>query len=315
MVDNQFDAALGCGRSYVFGIVDKLSGQKNTDTEIEIVVSNGLHAGCRTHIEGPEFTIGSEETADIMLLDPEIGGPSVMLRIVKTMLGPTATLTTDRTDVRLNGMGIARGTPYAKLPCTVTIGSIRLDIRPADSDSLPLKRRGELMPIAGLATIGAVAMIASFWAPTPNAAVIAMPKTQTAHHLRTPPNSLSDMVQDHISEAKMSQYMTADIGPDDTVVISGTIPKGKMPTWHSLRGVIDAHPESGRVITRVKEARVLENIPAIKMVRLNPVPSIFLANGASLTIGDELVRDWNIVSISETDIKLARDGEQVNISY
>ena len=315
MIASQIDAAMGCGRTSLTRISNRLAGYGQPCAEVEITVSNGMHSGCSTVIDDSAFSVGQAETADIMLLDPDIDGPLVELRIVQTLLGPAATLTTERDDVRLNGVGGAGGAPYAKLPCTLSIGSVSLDIRARPVSKPPKVAGNDLLTIAGLATVGCMAMAISFWAPARQGTIVSMPPTQDVHAAPVGTTSLSDMVARQIMEAEMGQYMTTDIGLDDTVVVSGTVPKNKMPEWHDLRGAIDAHPEAGRIITRIREASVLKNVPAIKMVRLRPVPSVFLANGTMLAIDDELIDDWRIVAISANDMTVARAGEQIDIQY
>lgn len=315
ILKHQLDAATGCARSYWAKMLDRFPGGSQDGVPVDIIIFNGLHAGCRTSIAKPGFLVGSDEKADIMLLDPDMDGSLVELRTVQTMFGPAATLITDRKDVKLNGVGNERGAPYAKLPCILSIGSVDVEVRPELASAPPVHRKGELAAIAGLAAIGIITLAASFLIPAQRQTVFAMNPAPAAQPEPVQTSYLSDMVQNHISEAKMGRYMRANIGVDDTVVISGTVPKAKMPAWRDLRDMIDSSPEADRVIAKVREATVLKDVPAIKMVRLTPVPSVFLANGKMLTISDELISQWRIVAITESGIIVAQDGEEVTIKY
>lgn len=290
--------------------------QSDDNLPVILRVSNGRHAGCVTQIEEPRFSIGDDLDHDIMLTDSDISGPPILIIARHTCLGRVLTVNSRRDDVRLNKSRLVDGLGYERLPCILSIGSVQIGIEADKSVVKAAKPQHELMMILSLIAVGIFAWTVPSWLPVPHNTVLQTAATNVASESEIPMDApLSQILEDRIASTNLSDYVSVQLGPDNTVTLSGSVPTGLMTPWRSLLSELDTTTYANRLLVKVKQASELGSLPAISIVQLSGDPMLVLSSGKLLGLGDEIVDEWTIDAITSSGLTLSRAGEAIEVTY
>lgn len=312
----QLDTMIAYCRGKLAKALALFTPHSDDDLPIALSVMSGRHAGCITQIEATQFSIGGDLEHDILLTDPDIAGPTVMITARQTLLGRVLTVTSERDDIRLNNIALDDGVGYEKLPCNLSIGSVRVAIEADQSVATAASLRHEVMLIAALVLMGIFAATIPSWSPAARDTVLQTANAQVASEPEMPADeSLFQMLAEKIAVADLADYVAAQPGPDNTVTLSGAVPEGLMTQWRGLLSELDGTSYASRLLVTVKQTAELGNLPAISIVQLSGDPMLVLSSGQSLRLGDEIVDEWTIDAITASGVTLSRAGEAVEVTY
>jgi hypothetical protein len=319
MLPAKLDDTYALVRSRVTRTAYRLTRGSGPPPSIEVEILSGVHANCRTEIALAEFTIGGDDAHDLMLIDDCLAGEPINVTTRRTLLGPVLIVNTARTDVEFAGQGLSKADVVERLPCQLSVGDVDMIIRARHTAPVQTARLGrkEWLIAAGLAVAGLVA-VALPWPLHPGSTsgrALTLSANTAAPAMATSPPSFATDLEQRIESHGLSDYLVTAENPDGTLVVSGPLPPTKMALWDDLQREIDTQTEPGRVLFRVSQASELQNVPAIRIVRLGEAPELLLADRRTVAVGDELVDGWLVDEITADGVTVTRDGESVKMTY
>ncbi|WP_299507339.1 hypothetical protein [uncultured Roseobacter sp.] len=293
--------------------------QVATTPALAVGVLSGSQAGTSTEIDVSNFTVGPDPTNDIMILDDEALGGEARFSIETSFFGPLLTIETARRDLRIDGAAIEPDLPSApeRLPCKVDFNGVLLRFQSTDY-LVPVRPHRRYQAIVRLSFLVAFSAFAAHLyianSPEPPFVLHSEPSFN-ALEPRTAVVASEHVVNELIVEAGLSPQLQVEQAGAGTLSISGLLPSDKMKDWYRIRGEIDGAASGTVIISDVSEMPTLSQLPAIAVIRLSPTPTIILANGTKLGLGDPIDGDWIIRSIGVETLEVERGDETVTVSF
>lgn len=283
---------------------------------IRVSIATGLHSGAETVVSQDSFTIGSDESSDILLFDDCVVGPAIDVRIEQTFFGPTVKIAADgRSDVFVNQNMVEHDAAPESLPCEIKVGlvsiSLTVDGAPVVAESRAPIKVTTLVQVFMLVAVGAFFSVLFFT------------KSKDSANLLVRFNDVPEAEQVDIkyslgtefNESGLGEYLEIDIVDNASAIVSGTLPRQRMDDWMSFRSRLDGFAKYGALMTNVVEASDINNIPQIAFVDLTGEPSIILSDNRKVNLGDVFVQEWVLESVAAEGISLIRDNEKAEVKF
>jgi hypothetical protein len=300
-------------------MIQRVVPEDAEETPLTVEILSGIHTGISGEITEKSFSIGPANTNDLMLLDDEVLGDDVRFAVESSVFGPLLIVTTDRTDIRINGTRVKPGAPCPPepLPCKVDFNGIRLKLSAVGAHERPFMHKVEQTAMPLLVTVALVAFGTQVYLSSAPAAPFVLQPTIAADPAKkvAATTSAEATIKGMIATAKLSDLLTVEKSGAGTISISGTLPPALMPKWQQIRSDIDDVAASAVIVSDVSETPPLTEMPPIAAVELGDDPAIILGDGKKLLVGEQIAGSWIIQSITENSIKIERDGETMDVTF
>lgn len=286
---------------------------------VTLEVKSGVHMGSVLDLETGSFSIGPTSETDVMLLDDEALGGDALFETTPSLFGPLVTVTTEREDLRLNGLQApanAASQPH-QLPCTVDFNGISFVLCSARQARPTFGQCAEravfpLLLTLATATFGAQIYLAN--QPQPALAFDPRP-VQPAVAVTERSDSSETRVRDLITQAGLQDRLDVTRTGTDMLRISGDLPPDMLPMWRDIRGQVDTAAGGVAISSDVKAAPGISQMPQIAAVELGGHPKVHLADGTVLQSGDQISGDWVIRGIEVNAIQVERGSDTLTVSF
>ncbi len=305
-------------KAKALAVAQRLSPGSSQLPPVTLDVKNGVHQGSVLELDNASFSIGPTSETDVMLLDDEALGGNATITISGSLFGPVFTVTTKRSDVRVNGVIVKPdgGSASHVLPCIVDFNGIRFELRTAQKlrPKLFVYNEGILAPLllaAATMAFGAQAYLSS--RPPTLAFDMPEPQQQTASVAKL--ESSENLVREMIGEVGLSERLNVAQTGTDMLVISGELPPALMPEWRRIRGDVDRAVGGVAIVSNVSASVGLSELPPVAAVTLGPQPAVHLTSGKTLNIGDAISGDWVIVAIDINNIEIMQGNDVLTIAF
>ncbi len=300
-------------------LLTKVMPASSAAVTLDVEVLSGLHLGSTGSIDEAQFTIGSETSNDVMLLDDEVLGPNIRFTSQRSVFGPLLTIVTDRSDVSANNQVLSPGVETAplRLPCEIAVGGVRIRFSNADKRA-PLNLyhfEAIAVPLLFAVGLGAFGLQAVLdFTPDPPLALTA-PQAEEPGAAAAPRQSAAEISIAQIDQAGLSQFLTVTSSDQGIVNITGSLPAALIPDWRETRRAIDQLTTGDVVVSNVTEAPQLRDFPPVAAIELGDNPMILFANGKRARIGDPVRDEWIIDAIERQSVTLKRNTETVVVRF
>lgn len=286
--------------------------------QVRIHVICGLHSDSFVDFETSEFTIGSEPSHDVMLLDDSFAGSVIQIRLETSILGPVAVAKALSGQITLGGTAIntADWSPPERLPCDIKCAGVVLRLEQKGSPFPPLMDRLKSAALPLLLSTALIAFSVQFWLLVRPQAKLELHKTEM-QTMQSPEQiaSTSAEMHDTLLEAGLNDQLAISEDSTGAFIISGSLPPTMMDNWYMVRSEIDKVSANATVIAKVEETVQLTDMPAIAAVQSGAEPTIVFADGRTASPGDILKDGWIIEAINTNEIILVRADETTIITY
>lgn len=306
---------------------------------VDLAVTNGLHKGATLDLNEADYTIGSQNDADIVLKDAGIAPIHARLRckgrrVEIEALGGPVTLQNGEIIPQDHGR-------RCSLPVEVGIGGAKLHLgtrrQRLASMRLPVLerfnggawRRDPLFASASVFVIVLVSSLAlnQLSSATPVSTQARRPVKAAAGLMdwsdaapdappaRSPASNAREALAARLADAGFAN-LTVET-EDDHLLVSGSLPQGKDEAWRSVQAWFDqSYGDRIPLISRVVVDRQDQSPPlTLRAIWFGDKPYIITADGMRYHEGAFIAGGWTIEKIGKDDLKLARNGSTVTLKY
>jgi hypothetical protein len=281
------------------------------ETELEISVEKGLHAGSLIAVSATSFTIGGEED-DILLFDSCFVARQIAVTV--QALYPFPLVTLEAEEGWFETSGAPSSAPYNTgrkdhlLPVSLSNDEMSFTISRAARER-PFRERAALSAIA----LALFLLIFAMLIPRQGAGLLEPAPRFEEAHAEAQQISPQSRLQQLLESAGFEDDLVVTISGPDTIEISGWIQLSQVTAWEELHLNLDSIFPMKTIITRVATHPGLANVPGISVVSLGDNPRLILIDGRELEIGDRLVGEWVIDEITPTHIGVTGYGSAKRI--
>jgi len=290
--------------------------------KVSILVQSGLHKDSSIQFEKVQFDIGSSSESDLILLDDCVAEHHARVSVCRSIFGAAIQVTTQCESVALDASPIIpkQASPFKTIPATLDLGNVTLKF----SNPNPAKhsrflrwlermfRSFVLLLFFLLAWLGVDVKFDAIGRP---AAVAVVGLVQTDPVVETDKVDLAKQLTEKIKASKLSEYLSILQPSSSTIIVSGTLPSGKLGSWKTIHRWFDSQPNSPLLTANVQSAPVLSDFPAIGSVKLSDPPQVRFMNGVKATIGDTIHKKWKIKKISSGSLWITNGSETIELSF
>ncbi|MEJ6402703.1 SctD/MshK family protein [Yoonia sp. 2307UL14-13] len=322
------------------GLKAALLLDNNADLVVNVEVLNGLHKGSKADLKASNLVIGSDTDHDIMLVDDEVLGSAIHVRCCRSLFGTLLTVTTDRDDISLNGKSVRPNdqTVTERLPCELTINGISMRFCALNGGQIAKSVAPDQVALVALVAVAVAAFSGQAYldSQSPSQGIVLNQSPSEQQSAGTTPDitlaTASDVssvaepveeterdpaaiIRETVKDAGMANFVEVAPTPSGIILISGQVPPERMSEWRQVRQEIDTKTAENIVIADVTETKSLTDLPPIAAVNLGSDPKVIFANGIVSRVGDRVVDDWAIASISQDSLQLRRHDEAIDVSF
>lgn len=291
----------------------------------------GLHSGASITLTEPVCRIGSDESSDVILGDPDTASQHVVLRFHGRHIAIEAL----GGDITINGRNVSQGTGlHSELPAELRFNDVALELSrpPAPAvfpglPTVPVRWRKWLNRSATLAalvvTLGVLAFYEFIDVNQADANIGYHPLSATLDEqpLENTAQNASQLMADarpspvqalrqRLADAGLASLEVTDSG--DYLSVSGHYDPGQVDAWNATQRWFDQYYGSHNVLLNEAQQSETPVQPELQLqaVWLGKNPYVIDARGQRLYPGAALSSGWVISAIESDQVLLSRGDDQ-----
>lgn len=287
-------------------------------------VTAGLHRGASIALAEPVCRIGSDDSADVLLGDPDTAPQHVVLRFHGRQMAVEAI----GSDIVVNGRIVSQGTGLrCELPAELRFNDVALELSrpsaPPMLPTLPARWRASLnrgATLAALVTTLGVLAIYEFIDVNQAGANIGDHSASVSLDESALASARQLAADTRLSPAQALRRQLADAGlaalevtdHDGYLSVSGHYGADQADAWNATQRWFDQHYGSRNVLLNAARQRQAPSQPDLQLqaVWLGQNPYVIDARGQRLYPGAALASGWVIAAIESDRVVLRRGGDQ-----
>jgi|GEM_PF-2686021 len=320
-------ARLSLYQSFARTVFTKASPwQGQAPLDIDIAITDGLHAGSLITLSKHSFVVGPSETGDVMLLDESAAGDSVTITAERSFLGPMISIKSSRDDVTIDDQPLKKNdaTQTFRLPCTLILGDIPMRVTSnKDTASVIARPSVDILRIVGLSCICVLAFgFATSWGQPSQSSYdlsTTMPPDERAAPVRAAGSMTSrvaaSLVDATLAEYDLGDYLAATPKSSQAIAIRGTLPENMRGNWYAAREQLNTVDREMLVLSEFDITPARPSLPAIASVRFGDNPGLIFADKSIAAIGDVVSDGWRLDSVDKAGFAISRFGVSLDIEY
>lgn len=287
---------------------------------LSMKIESGLHKDAQMKLAADEFSIGSDPECDLVLLDDGIAGKHASVSVKNSLMGHAIEVTTHQDNVSLNGARLEKARPstFETVPARIDLGDVcvMLDGSGHGSTKWLLALNDRVIRLCFVALLFFAVLLGMDLAAgspdaPPPAARLETAEPSSAAEQPTP----QEILLGKISEAGLENALTVSQPAQNTVVVTGSLPKEKLGKWTSIHHWFDGQANGILLTSNVRAAPVLSNFPAISAVRLGDDKQVRFLNGTVAGIGDKVHDNWTVEDITAEGLQISKGPNTLTISF
>lgn len=300
-------------------VVQRIVPQPGTPS-LSLKVASGLHQDANIDIAANAFSIGTASECDVVLLDDGIADVHANATVKSSLLGNVLQVKALHDGVRLNGKAIQKdqSSSFETVPLDFSINGINVLITAngtsREQDILDMNDRFIRVCLSALFFFAVLFSIDVVASSAERPVQSAMP-TQALQTDPEPKPSVKAELEAKIDGAGLSDLLTLQQTPDNTLNVSGSLPVEKMTEWKKIHSWFDGHSNEILLTSQVRIAPVLDDFPALASVRLGPEPSVRLLSGKVFQVGDRVHGPWIIEDIAQDNIRIRNGQDTLKVNF
>jgi len=297
-------------------------------TEVMVSLTDGIQAGQSRRICTPTLMIGSEDTNDLILLDPSVAAAHVSVTFQRSVFGTLVNVKALADGVRVDDSDLEKDAERdaMRLPVEIGIGgnTVLLDREDGKRNAKPSakakpeRRKADPVVLYAFSTICLLFIgyvLLSKMTPERAYAVEVTSNTETPVVSVALDAEWVAMTKAKAAAFNLENEIDISQQSDNLIYIYGRIPESKLPELRELQAWVDGQPAAPTFVWDVRRQAALRDMPQIAMVLTSEPRRLILSNGQVKPVGDTLVDDWIVSEIGETSMTVARGSEEIIITY
>lgn len=309
-------------------------------SEVSATITSGLQAGATRKLKVTGLTIGAGQENDLILLDDDVAAEHVSLEFTRSVFGTLAEVAALDGPVTVNGQPCAPGDVLETLtlPLDIRVGQavVRVD-RPAGAPVAPRAaqhdavdeapahngRKGMRIDPILLVALGALLLVGvggAIWnltgsnqryvvgSNTPSVAA-----TEVA--AQVPVTDWLTATRDRVAVLGLDNTLTVTQMPGGLLRTSGIVAPNATAALADYQMWYDSQIGAPTMVWEISRRSGLSRVPDIGMVRTSEPQAVFLATGTIVRLGDILIDEWTLTSVTDTQLGLTRGAEEQTVIY
>ncbi len=308
-------------------------------TPFLLTVKSGLHAGVVQELPPGSYVLGSGQTADVVFSDRGLPAEQTEITLKNTLFGPQAVVKALFPGVYVNGQLVADATltRTARLPAEVRFGDVRVGFTGGMEPPLSIPVLGGMAAALAVLVTAAIILIIgpepSLPETTPGILVAEAPDatepretslTETILGGPTAPIegaspgaevALQDL-RTRIQDVGLAYNVITRL-ENNAIIAEGTVGGADRAKWEDIRYWYDqTYGADTPLLSQVKlTAKPGDKGLMIAAVSLNAPRYIISPDGQRHQVGSRLTGGWNVESIHDDHVVLARGTEKMTIEF
>lgn len=326
------------------------SGTQQVPSNVYLLVKSGFLAGTERLIEDSNIFIGSDDSADIILLDEGVEPLHVQMSFERDVLGLKTTIRCLAAPVRVPIYGDLKinETRTVRGSTNITIGSVIIvvedrkksaikisksssknalqenssadkpqsSIALKDLKSLSVFKSSSLLLGSGallLSIIGLTFMIiANMMSGANNPSFSGIPLVEE----KTSPEGLAQQITTTLKDQGLLGPLSVAITQEGGVEVSGQVSKAQHSQWLDIMQWYDQKSGLPTIINLAEEKTTQDDLPNIKYVWFDIAnPYVVLANGKRISTGQIVENGWKLKNITSDSVTLSLASRHVKINF
>ena len=286
-----------------------------TAPSVALEVAEGPQKNSFTVLEADQFNISNGLDADLFFASIE-GAEQVEVKATKTLLGLMITVETPRSDVFLDGRQVESRAGPVRAPCRLAVGDniveINAELEPYRDVRSPQSR---VMMLGGASLVFVAGLLAAFLMAPSGAPTVQLGTITTAEVEVIAPDDAMRKASALIEGIGLGSVVDVASPGNNTILVSGSLSESQADLWTELQPVLDSVLSDFTVMRDVTVRPGITELPAVGVAILGDRPSLIMASGAYVMVGETVTGDWKLVEVSRDGFMLDRDGETVFVRY
>lgn len=295
-------------------------------------IQSGLLEGSERFLDNPSFTIGSDTTADIILLDDGIAPTHAMFSISRSLLGVTIAIRALADGVVVNDVPLGiEETTHSQQEIQFTLAGIKLNI--CDSKGYTYQLQGSEDHLVENSvesesnksvkpTALAISAVVCF---SLSALLFTYSFEQNSPDDNTPVNIeiQSDEGRDKfllqlkqkIKDSDLDNLLEAKKKGLNGIEVSGRLQKSSENKWLTVLKWYDAQSNPPMLFNQVNRVSEKNSLPNIRYAWFGDSPYIVLQNNQKLDVGEVTKSGWKVDTIDDKGIMLSQSENRILLKF
>lgn len=315
----------------VGAISQKTASTLKNAGKYEVEIIEGAHAGTVLSLEPGSVSIGSSKDNTIILFADDVADKHLEIELPRGVMSDIR-VTPVQEAVYLEDGTIVEIGQQAHIPAgeLIDLGDAKLIVsRVADPRSF-VKPGIRLMAILCLVAMipmvyGVFSSMAVSVADASSSAISVIQtgiSNQREKYLGVPATSdkgqleaFSWTARTKLEDLKLNHRLRITPTATGSLRVYGNISDQELPRWTSFLQWYDSNPGFPSLVRDVNRADVDRDLPNINSVWMDAQPTVVFSDGTIATVGSQLKDGWKVVTISNQNVTLERDGAYVSLTY
>lgn len=299
--------------------------------KFEVEVTSGAHRGAKLSLDPGAITVGSGKNNTIVLFADTLAEHHVEIELPAKVFKDIRVSPLEKAITLEDGSVVEIG-QYAEISSgeTVTLGDAELAItRIADPASF-------VKPgLRVLAFVCLLAMVPLIYGLVSGMAVgVADASSKAFSVIQTGINTQKDKylgasmttekgqleafswtARTKLEDLKLNHRLRVSPTNTGSLRVYGNISDQELDRWTGFLQWYDSNPAFPPLIRDVNRSDVDRDLPQINSVWMDDQPTVVFSDGTIASVGSQLKDGWKLVSISDQNVTLERDGAYVSLTY